>query len=229
MAAVTVLTRSISSTCVDDMAGAGTKTPLSSYKPGCTPIGFATCSSTANNVVFNSTDGGLGCPTKTGPVLNATAAGNCYPSTGNMTFACSSVDGTDKMDITIYTGTDCNGTATNLGVFTRGVCTLVYTGVYAKLWTNTTGTFAGAYGAAGCTGESQVAIAQVPATSTSGCYKGGFLTALSVSYALLELPPAPTAPPTSKNGTNTSAPTSSSTMAAASLASVVLAAATLVF
>jgi len=222
-AATKVITRTHWSQCTVDGAQFGSSAPMSAVKDGCSNMGLGSCT----DKVFwaNTTDGLLGCQNKLGDRLNIT--GTCQ--TGNTTLACADIDGTKAAEITMWDGSNCNGTAMPLGIFTAGTCTYLTSSSYVKLWQNDTGLFAATYSAAGCVAATQTHIVALAATTaTSGCAKGALADGeATVKWALLETPVATSAPTASSNSTNTTAPASSSTMAIASLASVVVAAASL--
>jgi hypothetical protein len=219
MASTKVVTRTMYSVCASGDAPAGTATVTTAVKNGCSTMGYADCAN--SYFLANSTDGLNQCADKVGTRYNIT--GVCQAS--NLTLACADIDGSKAAEVTAYAGATCNGTATPFGVVTASVCTFLTTGTYIKMWTNTTGSFVATYTAAGCDSSTQNYIVFLSATGTSGCVAGSIgATFNSVKWGLLELP---TSAPTSTNGTNTTAPKSSGNLVAASLASAVVAAATL--
>jgi len=222
MAATKVAQRKLWSQCTPEGAQFGSALTMSSVKNGCSALGFLDC--TAGWFSQNSTDGAMACATKAGSKMNTT--GTCQVAVGNYTLSCVDIDGTQAAEVAMYTGNNCNGTASPFGVLTIGTCTFLTSGVWVKMWTNTTGQFVGKYAAAGCGSDSADTVVKVASTGVAGCTAAS-LTAgyLSVGWALLEAPTS--APTVAGNKTNTTAPGSSSTVVMASLASAVVAAATL--
>jgi hypothetical protein len=223
LATTKVVTRKIWSQCTTDGAQFGSSQVATSVKNGCSNMGYADCA--GGYFLQNSTDGLLACANMQGDRLNTT--NTCQ--LGNYTLTCADIDGTKAAEVTLWTGSNCNGTALPFGVVTINTCTYLASSKYVKMWANATGNFVATYSAAECAGASQLDIANVGSSSaSSGCAAGvlgsGYAT---VKWALLEVP-SPTAPPTvAGNSTNTTAPGSSSTVVMASLASVVVAAASL--
>jgi hypothetical protein len=221
MAATKVATRMSYSQCTPEQAGFGSTKTMSSVLNGCSELGYLDC--TAGTFISNSTDGLMSCANKVGDKYNVSAA--CQGAY-NMSLTCADIDGTKAATVTMWSGNSCNGTATPLGVITATTCTFLTMDVYVKMWTNTTGQFVATYGAAGCGSADQTNIVKLASTGTSGCSTGVLgVGQESVKWALLENPTS--APTVAGNGTNTSAPVSSGAIVAASLASAVVAAATL--
>jgi hypothetical protein len=222
-AATTVATRKSYSQC--DAAGVafGTATVMSSVKNGCSALGYLDC--TAKTFTANTTEGATSCPTKRGTVYNTTGTCQAVGNT-NTTLTCVDVDGTQYAEVGMWTGNACNGTQSPFGVIGMAVCTYLTPGVFVKMWTNSTGSFVGKYATTGCGSDSLDTVVQVTMTGTSGCTAASLQSGYSsVSWALLEAPTS--APTVAGNKTNTTAPGSSSTVVVASLASAVLAAASL--
>jgi len=220
--ALTVITRSYHSDCVTGSAPIGAGVVMSSILPGCSDAGYADC--TAGTFAENSTDGLLSCPNKKGSTYNIT--GIC--TLNGYAFTCGVADASPAASVTLFSGLQCNGSALALGVIDLGVCSLVTPGIYVKMWTNTTGSFVATYTAAGCPSSSEDNhIAVTSFSSSGGCVAASLGTSYnSVKYTVLQTL-APTAAPASNNTNTTSAPVSSGSFVVASLASAVVAAASL--
>jgi hypothetical protein len=221
LAVTKVATRKLWSQCTSTSGGTqfGSSQVAPSIKNGCSDLGTLDCA--AGKFWSNSTDGLAACQNKLGQLMNTT--GTCQA--GNYTLTCEDIDGTTAASVTMYTGNDCNGTAQPFGVISAGVCTILTSSNYVKMWTNTTGPFVAVYSAAGCASADQTNIVKLAVTGSSGCAVGVLTSGYqSVKWAMLEVA-TPTSAPT--NNTNTTAPKSSGSFVAASLASAVLAAASL--
>jgi hypothetical protein len=219
LASTKVVTRSMWTQC----SGAtqfGSSTVMTSVKNGCSAMGYADC---ANSVFYNNqTDGALSCATKTGDRYNITDT--CQ--SGNVTLKCADIDGTQAADIVLYAGNACNGSSLGLGVVQKDTCAYISENKYVKMWMNATGSFVGVYSAAGCVASSQIYISSFTVSGLTGCAAGVLASGYqTVKWTILEA--ATSAPTVAGNGTNTTAPGSSGSIMVASLASVVVAAASL--
>jgi len=221
MASTKVVTRTKRSVCTT-AGGSGTSTVMTAIKTGCSDFGFVDC--TAGTYTDNSTDGSMSCPFKTGTTYLTN--GTCYYGM-NTTYACADIDGTKAADVTLYEGNNCNGSSLALGIFTKDVCTWVSSNNYGKFYSNATGSYVATYSAAECASGAQTGIVALAVTGLTGCATGSLVSGYQTAkWQVLETP-APTSATSAPTANNTTPTKSSGSMAAASLASAVIAAASL--